>query len=144
MYRAENFGYDAQHDEFICPADKRLHFERMIPYTSENGYISERRIYTSSDCSTCAQKPVCTTSQGNRQTYASLKLKAYRQQARDNLTGEEGKVLRVRRSVEVESVYGHLKQNLGIRRFLLRGLEKVKIELGLAVIGYNLTKLAAV
>jgi len=44
--------------------------------------------------------------------------------------------------VEVESVFGHLKQNLGIRRFLLRGLEKVKIEFGLAAMAYNLRKLA--
>lgn len=143
LYRVDNFDYDSGHDEFICPADRRLRFERMIPYTTENGYVTERRIYTCEDCSTCPHKSVCTTSRGNRQTYASLKLRAYRQQARDNLTSEEGKILRARRSVEVESVFGHLKHNLGIRRFLLRGLEKVKIELGLAAIAYNLRKMAA-
>lgn len=141
-YHIDNFQYDPVLDEYICPANRRLRFERTTTYTSENGYRSERAVYTCEDCSGCPHKALCTTSSGNRQTYASRRLQAYRQQARDNLTSEAGKILRARRSVEVESVFGHLKQNLGMRRFLLRGLEKVKIEFGLIAMAYNLRKLA--
>ena len=35
----------------------------------------------------------------------------------------------IKRKITVEPVYGHIKQNLDFREFLLRGLEKVKIEM---------------
>jgi transposase len=141
-FHIDNFTIDALHDEYICPQNRRLRFERMTTHTSDNGYVAERAIYTCENCLGCPDKARCTTAPGNRQTYVSRKLRMYKQQARENLTTEEGKALRARRSVEVESVFGHLKHNLGIRRFLLRGLEKVKIELGLAAIAYDLRKLA--
>jgi transposase len=45
------------------------------------------------------------------------------------------------RKITVEPVYGNIKQNLGFREFLLRGLEKVKIEFNLACIAHNLQKI---
>ncbi len=45
------------------------------------------------------------------------------------------------RKITVEPVYGNLKQNLGFREFLLRRLEKVKIEFNLACIAHNLQKI---
>lgn len=73
----------------------------------------------------------------------SFKLLAYRRQARDNLTSEMGKALRAKRSVEVETVFGHIKHNMRFRRFHLRGLEKVNIEWGLVCIAHNMRKLAS-
>ena len=43
-------------------------------------------------------------------------------------TNESRKIYSLRK-ITVEPVYGHMKQNLGFREFLLRGLEKVKIEM---------------
>ena len=45
------------------------------------------------------------------------------------------------RKITVEPVYGNLKQNLGFREFLLRGLDKVKIEMNIACIAHNLQKI---
>ena len=45
------------------------------------------------------------------------------------------------RKITVEPVFGHLKQNLGFREFLLRGLEKVKIEMNIECIAHNLQKI---
>ena len=56
---------------------------------------------------------------------------------------EEGQRLRAARSTEVETVFGHVKHNMGFRRFHLQGLEKVKTEWGLVSIAHNLRKLAA-
>ncbi|NBJ14553.1 MAG: hypothetical protein FNP40_03070 [Dehalobacter sp. 4CP] len=58
------------------------------------------------------------------------KLNAYKEQPRRNLCSEEGLRMRSLRPVEVESVFGDIKGNHGMRRFLLKGLEKVKIEWG--------------
>jgi IS5 family transposase len=45
--------------------------------------------------------------------------------------------------VEIEAVFGRLKQNWGFRRFMLRGLEKVSVEWGLLCMAHNMAKLAA-
>lgn len=45
------------------------------------------------------------------------------------------------RKITVEPVYGNLKENLGFRGFLLRGMKSAKIELNLACIAHNLQKI---
>lgn len=45
------------------------------------------------------------------------------------------------RKITAEPVYGNIKENLGFRGFLLRGLEKVKIEFNLVCIAHNLQKI---
>ncbi|MGN7286460.1 transposase, partial [Shouchella rhizosphaerae] len=50
--------------------------------------------------------------------------------------------LYAQRKTDVESVFGHAKQNLGFRRFHLRGLEKVTVELGWLGLALNLKKMA--
>jgi len=72
-----------------------------------------------------------------------MHLRDYRDQARQNLLSEEGKQLCSRRGVEIEAVFGRLKQNWGFRRFMLRGLEKVSVEWGLLCMAHNMAKLAA-
>jgi len=142
QFRAEHFGYDPDQDQFICPAEKRLTFSYESQYTTTNQYVTRRRHYVCADCTACPLKPQCTRAQGNRQIRISFKLLAYRKQARENLTSEEGQALRAARSTEVETVFGHLKHNQGFRRFHLRGLKKVKTEWGLVSIAHNLQKLA--
>jgi hypothetical protein len=72
----------------------------------------------------------------------AFQLQAWRQQAKHNLTSDEGRKLRSLRGVEVESVFGRLKEDWGFRRFLLRGIEKVKTEFGLLCMAQNMAKLA--
>ena len=49
--------------------------------------------------------------------------------------------MRKKRSVEVETVFGHSKHNMGLRRFMLRGKQKVHNELGLHCIAHNMKKM---
>jgi transposase len=142
QFRAENFEYDPDQDAFICPAQKRLHFQYTSRYKSDNGYLSDRRNYECDRCDLCPLKPQCTKAKGNRKIRISFRLLEYRRQARANLVSEEGKRLRANRSVEVETVFGIVKHNMAFRRFHLRGLEKVKTEWGLVSIAHNMRKLA--
>lgn len=143
QFRAEHFGYDPATDQFICPADKRLHFQYASSDTTPNGYVIDHRNYECFECAECPLKGQCTKAQGNRQIRISFKLREYRKQARANLTSTEGEKLRAARSTDVETVFGHLKHNMGLRRFHLRGLEKVKTEWGLVSIAHNMRKMAA-
>jgi len=141
-FRAENFPYDEEKDEFVCPTGRRMIYRETHQYETDNGYLTERRRYECEDCQGCTLKPQCTRAFGNRQIRVSFRLKEMRENAKSNLLSEQGEALRSRRGVEVEGVFGRLKHNWGFRKFLLRGKEKVKIEWGLLSIAHNLVKLA--
>jgi transposase len=143
IYRLENWPYDAELDQFTCPQGKHLTYRSSYRERKANGYMSHRRYYECADCGECPAKEQCTRAAGNRRIRVSMPLMAYRERVRRNLLSEEGKHLRARRGVEVESVFGRLKHNWGFRRFMLRGLEKVKTEWGLLCIAHNMAKLAA-
>ena len=144
QFLAENFPYDQEKDEFICPALQRLQFQYTSRYTSDNGYVTDRRNYACQACGECPLKPECTRAKGNRKIRISFRLLEYRRQARTNLTTEVGQRLRAERSIEVEPVFGMIKHNMSFRRFHLRGQEKVKTEWGLVSIAHNMKKLAAI
>ncbi len=141
-FAVDQMVYDTEQDELICPAGKRLTYQYSAHPKTDNGYRGERRCYEADDCIACPLKEQCTKAKGNRKVYLGLQLKAWRKQARDNLTSEAGKKLRSLRGVEVESVFGQLKEDWGFRKFLLRGIEKVKTEVGLLCIAQNMAKLA--
>jgi outer membrane biosynthesis protein TonB len=141
-FAADQMAYDPEKDELICPAGKRLTYRYTFHTKTDNGYLGERRCYEAEDCTGCPLKEQCTKAMGNRRVNLGFQLKAWRQQASQNLTSEEGKKLRSLRGVEVESVFGRLKEDWGFRRLLLRGIEKVKTEFGLLCIAQNMAKLA--
>jgi transposase len=143
-FSAEQMEYDPEKDELICPAGKRLKYQYTYRTKTENDYLAERHCYQAEDCSTCPLKTQCTKAKGNRRVQISFQLKAWRLQACQNLTSQNGQILRSQRGVEVESVFGRLKEDWGFRRFLLRGIAKVKTELGLLCIAQNMAKLAVV
>ena len=141
-FAAEQMPYDKAQDAFTCPNGQRLEYKATHRYRTDNGYESERRIYVCADCSQCPLKEKCTKAQGNRQLQVSFRLWAMRARAKEMLLSEPGTALRKQRSIDVETVFGRIKQDWGFRRFLLRGLEKVKAEWGLLCIAHNFAKLA--
>ena len=69
------------------------------------------------------------------------KLKKAKVKEKELLSSEEYKTLMKKRSTECETVFGQTKGNLGFRRFHLRGKEKVGIEWGLLMLGYDIKQL---
>jgi len=64
-----------------------------------------------------------------------------REPMRQKLRTEKGRKAYSRRKAVVEPVFGQIKEARGIRRFLLRGLDKVRGEWSLICTGHNLLKL---
>jgi len=139
-FKAENMPYDPEQDEFTCPNQKRLTYLYTRKEKTKNGYPTEKRIYGCVDCQGCPLQEKCTRAAHGRQIRVSFRLWKYREQARENLLSEEGQRLRSQRGVDVETVFGRIKEDWGFRRFLLRGLEKVTIEWGLLCMAHNLAK----
>ena len=143
-FAAEQMHYDEALDTFTCPNGRQLHYKTTQRCQSDNGYESERRIYQCEDCSQCPLKEKCSKARGNRTIQVSFRLWKMRANAKHLLLSEQGTALRKQRSIDVETVFGRIKQDWGFRRFLLRGLEKVKTEWGLLCIAHNIAKLAAI
>lgn len=142
IFRVENLPYDAERDEFTCPDGQKLRYQYTSQYTTDNGYESYRKIYEAERCDGCTLRAQCHGSKYNRRVQVSDRLNRYKDTVRANLTSSQGLRFRSRRGVEVESVFAQIKHNRGFRRFMLRGLEKVKIEWGLLAIAHNMKKMA--
>lgn len=68
------------------------------------------------------------------------KLEEYHQEARSNVTSDEGIKLMKKRSNESEGTFGDLKYNQKYDRLRRRGEAGVKLEIYLIAIGENLRK----
>ena len=132
--------YDAATDSYSCPEGRSLTYVRTVRRETECGYAQDVRIYTSESCEGCSQRDRCTRSQGNRTIQRNEELRRLREKAHARLLSEDGKILRKRRAVEVETVFGQVKGNQAFRRFHLRGNRKVSVEWGLLMIGYNIKR----
>ena len=60
---------------------------------------------------------------------------------REKLQTEEGRKIYAKRARTVEPVFGIIKAPMGFRQFLLRGLDKVRIEWDLVCLAYNMKRL---
>ena len=66
-----------------------------------------------------------------------------KQKMKDKLAKPTNKAAYARRKTIIEPVFGNIKEVLGFRRFLLRGIEKVRAEWQLICLSHNILKLIA-
>lgn len=67
-------------------------------------------------------------------------LKEKRAASLANITTEEGILLRMCRSIQVEGTFGLIKNDFGFRRFFSTGKRNVRTELIFLAVGFNLKK----
>lgn len=139
--RHENMIFDSEANTYTCTEGKELHFKGFKKRTSKSGFESKVSVYECEDCSECPVKSKCTRAAGNKNLEVSHEFVRLRKQSQKNITTEMGTILRMNRSIQVEGVFGILKQNYGFRRFLSKGKTNVKTEFTLLCLGYNLNKL---
>ena len=142
-YSVENMAYDPKKDEYTCPDGRKLKFRRESKKTTENGYVVATRYYSNDKCGRCPHKNKCHRSQkGYRTIRVNQVLSEYRPQVLDALTSETGVLLRMNRSIQVEGVFGVLKEDYGFRRFLTRGRVNIETQFFLLAFAFNIEKLS--
>lgn len=132
--------YDHHKDCFYCPMGQAI--AKRNQYT-EQKTGKKITIYQATNCNGCPMRGVCHSSKENRTIKISHELLRHRKKARELLTSEKGQELRKKRSIDVEPTFGHIKHNKKFKRFNLRGIKKVDIEIGLVALAQNLKKMAA-
>ena len=138
-FHADNLHYDASRDTLTCPVGQSMRYIGERRRRSKNGYPQTYRMYQSQNCEGCPMRGPCHKAEGNRIVQRSPNLARYKQQIRELLTSDAGIEKRKQRW-QVEAVFGNIKQNKGFRRFNLRGIEKVHIEIGLIALAHNLQR----
>lgn len=140
IFHKDNFEYDEKSNSFKCSDGRFLSYKDSEFKKNKNGTLSYVKIYESNNCDNCVLAEKC--KKGNlRSIQINPRLERYKEETRENLNSDKGIELRKLRGIEVETVFGNIKWNYGFRRFLLRGLEKVNIEMGLLSIAQNFRKL---
>lgn len=132
LFDKRDFIYLAQSNEYLCPAGQRAPWRFR---TVENGMAIDK--YWSSSCPSCAMKPKCTTGDyrriGRREHEDVLDRMQMRLEARRELAA-------VRRRT-VEHPFGTLKAWMGATHFLTKTLPKVRTEMSLHVLAYNMKRM---
>jgi len=111
---------------------------------STTGFESLVSVYQAQNCTGCPLRGSCFKGKGNRKISVNHRLNVLRDKARELLESESGKAIYAHRSVDVESCFGNIKWNANFKRFLLRGLSKVKVEMGLLCLAQNIKKWAVI
>ena len=111
--------------------------------------VSEKNIYQCEECSGCPYKKECIKGNNcktpmeerNKVLYVAKTFLKYRKEDLERILSEEGILLRINRSIQVEGSFGELKQDMQFRRYLSRGTSKVLAESVLLAMAKNVNKL---
>ena len=136
LFARQDFIYDVGHDHYTCPAGATLtKIHRRVDHTED--FDRYRHL---SACFTCPLRPRCTPTQRR-----IIK----RWENEDVLDRMQGRLDRmpeamgVRRQT-VEHPFGTLKAWMGATHFLTRTLDKVRTEMSLHILAYNLKRMIAI
>jgi len=131
LFDKSDFVYDDKKDEYRCPAGQIA----IYRFTSEERGKTVHK-YWSSRCTQCPMKPRCTKSKYRR--IARWEHEDILDVVQDRLDGAP-EAMRLRRQT-VEHVFGTLKAWMGSSHFLTRTLPRVRTEMSLQVLAYNLKR----
>ena len=133
LFTGQDFVYDAAKDHYTCPAGH--HLTKGITRSDRRDEIDHYRNLTA--CHTCALKPRCTAD-----TVKRVKRWVH-EGVIDAMQGRLDRMpdaMKIRRQT-VEHPFGTLKAWMGATHFLTRTLAKVKTEMSLYVLAYNMKRM---
>ena len=143
-FSADKLFYNEHQDFYVCPMGQRMNNIGTHTQKTSTGFKQTITNYQAKNCSTCPLNGVCHKSKGNRIISINYNLNKHKQQAKQNLQSDQGIANRKKRCYDTEPVWGNIKHNHHFKRFMLRGMKKVTVEVGLLSLAQNLRKKAAI
>jgi transposase len=136
LFTGQDFIYDAEKDHYTCPAGE--HLTRGFVRSDRRGDVDHYRHLTA--CFTCPLKPKCTLDKVKRIKRWQHEGVLDAMQARlDRMPDAMG----VRRQT-VEHPFGTFKSWMGATHFLTRTLKRIRTEMSLHVLAYNMKRVIAI
>lgn len=140
------FVYNAETDTYHCPAGKELTREGNVEKILISGVEVERKNYRCHECKGCALAGFCRVDKdaktGRKVTHDEFR--EVRERQAERMQDPEVKKRYTQRQHYGETQFAFIKANLGVRRFLLRGHERVKVEWRWLCMTHNVKKLMAI
>jgi transposase len=130
------FVYDEGKDCYWCPLGQMLPFVKEHAY-QQGKHFREYRVYGGAACAGCGHRAQCIKGKAERRQIYREKYDVVRQRVAERLRSEEGQRA-YRKRLPGEGVFGIVKAVMGVRQFLLRGMQKVKQEWTWVLTAYNL------
>jgi transposase len=130
-YSKADFRYDAERNEYVCPAGHRL------TYRFDSVEHDQRLwVYMTNQCSSCPLQAKCTTSNAKR---IKRWEKEHILEAAEAELKKQPNAMRQRKKL-VEHPYGTIKHCMGATHFVMKRLPNVRAEMSLHVLAYNLKR----
>jgi len=130
------FVYNAEKDCYTCPKGQVL----IRNGRTHAGNGDRYRIIERALCLVCSNYGRCTKARRGR-TLERLDAEVLREQLEKEYAQSENQAIYKRRREKIELVFGHIKSNLGVSRFMLRGLKGVRAEISLLSLCFNLRRM---
>lgn len=144
--RGENMAYYRPGDYYVCKNERILSNIGTTREKSADGTEKEVSRYRCEDCSECPYRAQCCKAkdpQKQKELVICREFDDFRQASYSRITTEEGKLLRINRSIQSEGAFGQLKHNRHLARFLTAGNVKVSNETYFAGLAQNIQKYIA-
>ena len=132
------FVYDASNDCYYCPMGRRLTRARGGKYADSGVAYTQ---YTCPGKAGCPLAGDCVKEKASARMIVRDQYQGIRETVGRRMATPEGRAIYQKRAPVVEGVFAEIKHVLGIRRFLLRGLEKVRTEWTWICTAFNLKRL---
>jgi transposase len=142
-FKSDNLFYNPEQDCYYCPMGQALKNIGSYQRETKTGYTQTITRYQASNCHGCPLRGRCNKAKGNRIVERNYNLIRHKHTAREKLLSEQGVAKRKQRPWDVEAVFGNIKHNMNFKRFNLRGLDKIQVEIGLIAMAHNLKKFSA-
>ena len=130
------FRYDPEQDCYWCPGGHRLRYEWTDPSNGKRHYVITRAEL----CRTCEHYGPCTTAKKGRKIIR-LALEEVKERLEAQYKESASQEIYARRKARVEHPFGHIKRNLKVDAFLMRGREGVNAETSLLATCFNLARM---
>jgi len=133
-----NFKYDHASDSYMCPTGKILKYRRTNSGKEHKEYWADGGI-----CKKCPNFGLCTKCRRGRKVTRMLK-EELRQKLERQYEQPDSQEIYTLRKQKVELPFGHIKHNLSVGGFLLRGLTGVKAEMSILASCFNVARMISI
>ena len=139
-YSKEDFRYDPERNQYLCPAGKELHYYQR---SSQCGGIKGARYFAKkSDCSSCPLSSRCLRPGAKKRSLFISEGAQYTAAMKVKIDTASGRRIYSERMRIVEPVFGNQVHAKGLNRFTLRTKIKVNIQWLLYNLVHNIEKIA--
>jgi transposase len=134
------FVYDREKDCYWCPMGQMMKRCTHAKRRSRDATIIYSE-YRASNCADCPLASRCLSKKAKRRMVTRDEFEDHRELLRERMEDDAARKIYGQRAPVAEGTFAHIKQAMGIRQFLHRGIEKVRTEWLWVCAAFNVSKI---